>query len=189
VDPGSYQIIAKSPGKKPWKKTVEVPPGASIVSVEVPQLEAQEPEVVSPAASKPEQKPAPPASNDRPPSADRGEHRPTLAVLGLAGLGVGGVVFGSIMAGRYSVANSNAKAVCPSSLNCTSEQITFHDRRVQDARGDRTLAVVGFGVGGLGLAAAAALLFLPQAKPESAWLATPVVARDGSVGANLSGSF
>jgi hypothetical protein len=190
VDPGSYEIIAKSPGKKPWKKTVEVPPGAGIVSVEVPHLEAQEPEAAaaSTASTPPERKPLP-ASNDAPASADRSDRRPTLAVLGLAGLGIGGVVFGSIMAGRYSVANSNAKDVCPSSHDCTSEQITFHDRRVQDARGDRTLAFVGFGVGGLSLAAAAALLFLPQAKPESAWVASPVVARDGSVGANLSGSF
>jgi hypothetical protein len=93
------------------------------------------------------------------------------------------------MAARYATANSNAKDTCPSSHDCTTEQISFHDRRVQDARGDRTWAYVGFGVGGVGLAAAAALLFLPQSKTESAWVAAPLIAKDGLYGANLTGNF
>jgi hypothetical protein len=188
VDPGSYEIVAKSPGKKPWKKTVEVPPGAGIVTVEVPPLEPQDAEVaVVPPKPPVPQRPAPAPADST--NQDRPGHGLNLPALGLVGVGVGGLVVGTLMVLKYSSANSDAKNTCPTSRGCTSEQITFHDRRVQDAKGDRSWAYVGFGVGGLGLAAAAALLFLPQSKSETAWVASPVVARDGGVGANLSGRF
>jgi len=188
VDPGSYEIVAKAPGKKTWKKQVEVASGSSIVTVQVPKLEAEQAEVVAPPPKKAAPAPAVPVRYL--PRQDRPGHGPSLTVLALGGVGVAGVAVGTIMAIKYSGANSDAKLTCPASINCTPEQIDFHDKRVEEARSARTWAYVGFGVGALGLGAAAAALFLPQStETEHAWNATPVVAADGTFGARLSGKF
>ncbi|HEY1535234.1 MAG TPA: tetratricopeptide repeat protein [Polyangiaceae bacterium] len=189
VDPGSYEIVAKSPGKKPWQKTIEVPVGASIVTVAVPPLEALGPEASAPPPEpkKAELRPARAPVGDSP-ATDHRAKGPSLSVLGLGALGVGGIAVGAIMAVRYSSANSDAKKICPGSTDCTTAQISAHDQKVDDARSARTWTYVGFGVGALGLGAAAALLFLPQNRTESAWVASPVLG-NGSLGANLSGKF
>ena len=167
VDPGKYQITAKAPGKKTWQKQVEVAPGANIITVEVPVLEAEpQAEVAVVAAAKPE-----PAQPEAPSPKEQHARPPTAAV-------------------NYSNANSDAKATCPSNQNCTPQEIAFHDQRVEDARAARNWSIVGFGVGAVGLGAAAALLFLPKnTEKEKAWVATPVIANNGTFGANLSGSF
>lgn len=190
VDPGSYEIVAKAPGKKPWTKTVDVPAGASIVTVTVPTLEPLAPEPVSapaPDAKKADLEPAPTRVNDSP-VVDRHSSGPSWGVLGLGALGVSGLAVGTIMAIKYSGANTDAKNICPSSTGCTSQQIADHDRKVDDSRTARTWSYIGFGVGGASLAAAAALIFLPQKRSEAALVATPVIA-DGSLGASLSGQF
>jgi hypothetical protein len=191
VDPGSYDITAKAPGKKPWTKTVDVPPGASIVTVTVPALELQTPEPEStpaPEAKKAEAKLAALPASDSPSSVDRRSNGPSWGVLGLGTLGIGGLALGAIMAVKYSSANADAKNICPSGTGCSSQQIADHDRKVDDSRTARTWSYVGFGVGGASLAAAAALIFLPQKRSESAWVATPLISQ-GSLGASLSGRF
>lgn len=191
VDPGTYEIFAKAPGKKPWKMKVTVAPGSAVVTVEVPKLEQLEQEAEAAVATPKKPPPAPPVPvRDAPLKEERG-HGPNLAVLGLGGVAVAGLAVGTVMALKYSSANSDAKDVCPSSFDCTAAQISFHDQRVEDARSARSWAFIGFGVGGLGLAGAAALLFLPQSSnaTERAWVASPVIAGNGAFGANLSGKF
>lgn len=187
VDPGKYQITAKAPGKKTWQKQVEVAPGANIITVEVPVLEAEpQAEVAVVAAAKPE-----PAQPEAPsPKEQHASSGPNWALIGLGTAAVGGLALGTVMAVNYSNANSDAKATCPSNQNCTPQEIAFHDQRVEDARAARNWSIVGFGVGAVGLGAAAALLFLPKnTEKEKAWVATPVIANNGTFGANLSGSF
>jgi len=186
VDPGSYEIVAKSPGKKPWQQTVAVPAGAGVVTVAVPRLEALEPKVEPPPAPK-KDKPKPTQVSGSP-LTDRRSRGPSLGVLGLGAVGVGGLAVGTIMAVRYSSANSDAKKICPGSFDCTTQQISAHDRKVDDARTARTWTYVGFGVGAVGLGAAAALLLFPQNSGESAWVASPMIGA-GSLGANLTGGF
>ena len=192
VDPGSYEIVAKAPGKKPWTKKVDVAAGSSIVTVEVPKLEPAADEA-PPVEPKKADKRLPPATPVDTSNKYSQHHGPNVAVIGLGVVGVGALAFGAFMGSKYSSANSDAKAICPSGRGCTSQQITDHDQKVDDARGNRTWAYAGLGVGVVGLGAAAALLFLPQTESEnpthSAWLATPVVAADGSLGASLSGKF
>jgi hypothetical protein len=191
VDPGHYDIVAKAPGKKPWKKRVEVAAGASIITVEVPRLEPLEEEAAPPPEPKRELKPEPARApvNDAP-SHERERRGPNLAAIGLGGIGVGGLALGTLMALKYNSANSDAKNICPESHDCTTQQISDHDQKVEDARSARTWAYVGFSVGTFGLAAAAALLFLPKSSStESAWVASPVVAGSGALGANLSRNF
>jgi hypothetical protein len=188
VDPGSYAITAKAPGKKTWQKQVEVAAGASVITVEVPVLESEAKAEV--AAAAPAEKPAAPAPKAPPAQASHASGGPNWALLGLGTAAVGGLALGTVMAVKYSNANSDAKATCPSNQNCTPQEIAFHDQRVEDAKTARTWSVVGFGVGAVGLGAAAALLFLPKNDDkEKAWVATPVIANNGTFGANLSGSF
>ena len=187
VDPGSYEIIAKAPGKKTWTKKVEVAAGSAIVTVEVPKLEDESAEAAAPAKESEKQKLSPePTAPPQPASG----HRAGLAVYGLAGVAVVGFTVGTVMAIKYSNANSDAKAVCPTSVGCSPVQIAFHDERVDQARTARTWTYIGFGAGVVGLGAAAAALFLPQSsETEHALAATPIVAADGSFGASLSGKF
>jgi hypothetical protein len=187
VDPGSYQITAKAPGKKTWQKQVEVAPGASVITVEVPVLEPEAKVEVAAAAL-----PAKPAPEPlkAPPAKEQHASGPNWALLGLGTAAVGGLALGTVMAVKYSNANSDAKATCPSNQNCTPQEIAYHDQRVEDAKAARTWSIVGFGVGAVGVGAAAALLFLPKNNDkEKAWIATPVIANNGTFGANLSGSF
>jgi tetratricopeptide (TPR) repeat protein len=189
VDPGSYQIVAKAPGKKTWTKQVEVAPGASVVTVEVPRLEAEPSVAVAAGAAAATAQAASPPPKAPPPKEASGKG-PSLALLGLGAVGIGGLALGTVMAVKYSNANSDAKATCPSNQNCTPQEIAFHDQRVEDARTARTWTFVGFGVGAVGLGAAAALLFLPQSSDkEKAWSASPVIANNGSYGATFSGRF
>ncbi|HYQ03186.1 MAG TPA: hypothetical protein VER96_31145 [Polyangiaceae bacterium] len=186
VDPGSYQITAKAPGKKTWTKQVEVAPGASIITVEVPRLEADAPAEVA-AVAPVEKKPAPPPPKPLP--KEQPSKGPGLGFYAMGGVALGGLTLGTIMTVKYSNANSDAKATCPSNHDCTPDQIAYHDQRVEDAKTARTWAYVGFGVGALGLGAAAALLFLPQStEKEKAWVATPVIA-NGTYGASVAGQF
>jgi hypothetical protein len=190
VDPGSYEIVARAPGKKTWSKTVIVPASASIVTLTVPALEAElaaPAPAVEPDPEKADPKPAPRPINDSP-SVDRRSNGPSLGVLGLGALGVGGIAVGTMMALKYNSANTDAKNICPSSTGCTSQQIAEHDRKVDDSRTARTWSYVGFGVGAASLAAAAALIFLPQKGAESAWVATPLIG-DGALGASLNARF
>ncbi len=186
IDPGSYEIVAKAPGKKPWRKKIEVAAGAAVTTVEVPRLEAEAPEVAVPAA-KDAQKPKP-AEHTPPPQAKK--KGPGAGTYALAGVGVAGLTLGTVMSIKYYNANMDAKATCPSSVNCTPEQIAFHDQRVEQARTARTWAFVGFGAGVVGLGAAAATLFLPQSTDnEHAITGAPYIAADGSFGGSLSGRF
>ena len=191
VDPGSYEIVAKAPGKMTWRKQVEIAAGASVVTVEVPRLEAQADEESKPVQAKKLAGPAKePPKVVTPPPTVHPDKPVNWSAIGLGGIGVGGLVVGSVMALKYSSANSDARNICPTSRGCTSAQISEHDQKVEDARGARTWAYLGYGVGAAGLGAAAALLFLPQSTgAETGWVASPVVAGSGAFGANVSHRF
>jgi serine/threonine-protein kinase len=193
VDAGKYEILAKAPGKKPWQKTVEVKPGTPVVSVEVPVLEALEPEPKPAAAAVPHvaEKTAPssPATAPSEPPRDRGSRGPNYRALTLGGFGVVALTAGTIMGFKYKSNNDDAKAICPSNINCTPKQIQDHDRLVDDARGQRTWMFVGVGVGALSLAGAAALYIWEKPQTSSASVrALPAFGRN-EVGASLVGRF
>lgn len=199
IDPGTYTISAKAPGKKPWRKTVEIKTGASVVTTIVPELEAKDgkespavakPVVVSPVPEKTKPKSAPiapaPVSNS-----DNDRHGPNYKALGLGVLGLAGVGFGTFMAIRYKSANDDARAICPTSLDCSAAQIDEHGKDVDRAISARTLTYVGFGVGAASLVGAAAIfLFEPsQPKRPAAFRATPQLGETGVFGATVNGSF
>jgi hypothetical protein len=192
VDPGTYVISAKSPGKKKWQTAVVLTPGQAVVSVEVPELEAAEEKPVptpnpAPAAAP---KPAAPVVLTPPPPQDRGSSI-NYRVLSVAGIGVAAVGFGTYMGLKYLSANNDAKDICPSGRQCTIKQIQDHDERVDEARTARTWSYGGFAVGAAALLGAGALWYFQEPEPSSrtSFRAAPIVSADGSVGALVGGSF
>ena len=193
VDPGSYVIVAKAPGKKPWTKTIKVEATSKVVTVEVPELELAEKKPVAPTVTPtaaPAAKKLPPPATDSPPS-DRRRSSPNVSLLALSGAGVITLGVGTFFAFRYKSANDDAKAICPSSVGCTLSQITQHDAKVDKASTARTWAFVGVGTGAVALAAAAALYFLNGSeRPTHATIrALPAVGERGELGASLVGAF
>jgi len=68
IDPGTYVITAKSPGKQAWRKTIEVKPGQKVVTVSVPELEPEKPKAAVAGKAQPEKataKPLPPPAPAR----------------------------------------------------------------------------------------------------------------------------
>jgi serine/threonine-protein kinase len=189
VDPGKYVISAKAPGKKSWERTVEISPSTTVLTVQVPELEtlAAPKPAAAPAPKKPAPRkpPAPPPSdiaNDRP--------GPNYKALAVGGFGVGALVFGTVMGLKYKSANDDAKAICPTSRNCTIQDIEDHGRFVDDATTARSWSYAGFTVGVVGLGAAAALWVFEQPEPSrTAFRALPVVGPDGSAGLMLRGTY
>jgi tetratricopeptide (TPR) repeat protein len=192
VDAGKYELSAKAPGKKPWHKSVEVKAGRSVVTVEVPALEAAEeqasaavPKKPTPAGQSTPKAPAPAS-----PSNDRSRVGPNYRALTLGGVGVAALAAGTILGIRYKANNDDAKAICRSNVNCTSAEIDKHDRLVENARTDRSWMYVGVGVGALSLAGAAALYLFdkPQSTKSANWHALPAVGRT-EIGASVVGAF
>lgn len=191
VDAGSYELVAKAPGKKPWRTTVEVKAGTPVVTVEVPvleplaPLEAERPVSRAPAAPRKARLPAP-----SPAARDRGPGGPNYRAFTFAGVGIAGATVATIMGLKYRSNNDAAKDVCPSSHNCSQDEIDDHDALVKSARTDRVWMFAAGGVGAVGLAGAAFFLLFdrPERAAMARWHAVPTAGRDG-LGASLLGSF
>jgi hypothetical protein len=190
VDAGHYEVTAKAPGKKAWSKAIDVKPGASVVSVEVPTLESTD--EAKPVAAK--LAPRPESTATRPtraaqPSRDQPTPGPSYRAITLAGFGVVALAAGTVMGLRYKSNNDAAKSICPSNQNCSQKDIENHDRLVDSARSERAWMYVGAGAGVACLAGAAALyLWERPGHTTSGVRAVPVVAA-GLTGASIVGRF
>lgn len=205
LDPGSYTMWARSPGRKTYKKVIEIAAGAEPVTVTVPSLEKTTKELerekaeaaAAAAAAKaaekpPEPKPtAKPVAPVEPAPARDGGIKLDYPVVGLGGLSLASLTFSVVMAARYKNANDNAEGICPTSRNCSRRDIADHDMLVDRASTARTWAFVGLGVGLASAGGATALFVLGQQRraKSTAFQAVPVVSPDGSVGATFSGAF
>lgn len=151
VDPGDFTIEATAPGKKPFK---------SVVSVQGEGTRVEVPIVLDDALDR---APAPP-----PPSTlTFGPQR--IAAVGVAALGVGGVVAGTIFGlsakDAYEKAMSDT-SLCPTKTTCYPEG----KRLVDGAQTDALVSTITFVAGGVALAGGAALWLLAPsgAKPPAA---------------------
>lgn len=125
--------------------------------------------------------------------------QPSLSDQSHSGLGqrtwayvIGGVGLAATAAGTYFglrvlSKNNEIDALCPTKP-CPTQDLVAYDNARQDARSARTLAIVGFGVGGAALATATVLFFTAPKNKPSAWQMTPTLAL-GSLGAQLQGAF
>ena len=93
--------------------------------------------------------------------------------VGVVGVGVG-TLFGLSAKSKYAEANDLADANCPTSGPCYLPPTLF-DKRVQlgkDGDSNKTLSLVGFVVGGVGLATGVTLFVLSSGKKEQPTAAT-----------------
>jgi hypothetical protein len=198
IDPGTYVIVAKAPGKKTWTKKVAVTAQAKVVTVEIPVLESAE--QAAPAAPKqaaraePRQRAAEQTATD--PVSDRARTPLPYKAIAVAGAGVASLALGTVFAVRFKKANDDAKEICPSNRNCTVKQIQEHDRLVDKARGSRPWIYAGYGVGVAALGGAAVLYLFDRrtstsaaARAHTTLQALPAFGQHGELGASVSGAF
>jgi hypothetical protein len=183
VDPGRHAITAEAPGHRGFQTEVTVGPDGARETVEIPALEA-----VRAGRSK-----APAgAPLDAPPKPQRsGSGLRTIAYLSL-GVGVVGLGAGTFLALRSSSKRRDADeladacgARCQNS-DPRAKQITELD---DSARSAKTMATIGFVVGGVGAATGVTLLVLSRRSRKETAPAAAVTSWIGVGRAGLSGRF
>ncbi|MCA9617825.1 MAG: hypothetical protein KC731_02320, partial [Myxococcales bacterium] len=175
IDGGPHAIVARAPGKKPWKTTVEAKPENDRVEVSIPELEDAPPE------------PEPIVPPTPAPADDTGLVAGAIVAGSLGVIGVGlGAAFGVLAMGKDSASLDH----CPEPPNgCTAEGVDLRNQAFTFAH----VSTTGFVVGGVGLAVGAVLLGVALsgddeggsddddgAALEAAWL--PYVDLDGGGG-------
>lgn len=144
-DPGPLVIEASAPGKMTWSQTVQVPPGPSLQTVTIPAL-APLP-VAAKAVAPVEAQGAPVEAQVAPP--DEPDHRARWITAGvLGGVGIAGVVAGSVFGLRAASQYKDADRSCQGRY-CTQPGLDGH----ADASRSALISTVAFCVAGAGLAA------------------------------------
>jgi hypothetical protein len=127
-DPGQHLLSAEAPGYKTWSAKVHV--GPEVTSVVIPRLEAEpraQPVAGPPRASKV-------GSGITPPAPQQQAQRPgpgALRISGLisAGVGVGSLVAGGVMARQASSAYDDSKTYCAGDL-CMDRGLALREEAV-----------------------------------------------------------
>lgn len=194
LDPGTHTISARARGKKEWRKTVYIHPDASSETVRVPELEADA--VIEPSAerdsSKPAMPPSAPSAPNEPPAVTQAgrSSKSTVWAISAASVGAAALTTGVVAGLQYRSAHADAKAICPSGVNCTQKEIQDHRRAVDDSKTARAWSYAGFAVGTLALAGGAVLWLLGHNDGRgTGFVAVPLVAVDGGAFAGMQGSF
>lgn len=157
IDPGRRVVRARAPGKRPWSTQVTAAAGAT-VRVTIPALDAEEPaRVAERPKEKEEERPLPPPMVEAKSPAWRTASIATALVVGVAGVGVG-TVFGLRARGKLDDSKPHCDAI-----GCDADGIALIDQ----AKSAGNVSTVAFIVGGVGLVAAAVLVFVVPSKPRA----------------------
>ena len=107
----------------------------------------------------------------------------------VGGVGVAGVVVGTIFGLRVNSKNSDSNAICPTGTYCSpADQARYHDS-VDSARSARTVSIVSFIVGGAALVTGAVLVATaPKPKPVTVSF-VPGIDTNGRLSAALQGAW
>jgi hypothetical protein len=163
VDPGSYRLEARAPGKAAWTREVVVRGAGAIVQVDVPALEDD--------AGAPEELPAAgegPLSAGPAPMIDQGPDHTLAWVLG--GVGVASLAVGATFGLMASSNWSKAKDGCDDyPFGCEDDAVAQAD----DASTQATLATVAFIVGGAALGTSVVLFVTSSDEPGAEVAFTP----------------
>ncbi len=186
LDQGPHLLVARAPGKKTWERNIRLLADARTVEVSVPVLPDEPTGVVVPPAPLPVGEAA--ASVD--PERGRGARiaGATLAIVGLAGIGVG-TGFGLMSKSKHD----DAQGHCTASNQCDTDGLGLRS----DAIRDGTISTVAFIAGGAALATGAILwLTAPSssstpsdASPRSVRLQAAPQVGMGTMGLTVRGLF
>lgn len=155
VDPGTVRLEARAPGKKPWSLQVDIQPGPSARTVELPELAAQATEqgLVSRPVSEP--------VADRSTGSAQRSAGWLLGGAGLVGLAVGGF-FGYRAYAKNKSSMGECRADAPNA--CSAEGTSLRDDAATAARLSTIITAAGamLAVGGATL-----VLTAPSPLPEA----------------------
>lgn len=200
IDPGTHKVEAGGTGFRAAPQSVSLKDGESkVVVLKLEAVDGAAPLVAPP----PGTEPAParsPAATTAPPTSDAGvaapEDKSGLRIGSYVALGVGvvGLGAGTLFTLQSSSKRSDADAKfeeCGGESGCTSDNPLSSevDALDNDARSAMTLGIVGFVVGGVGLAAGATLFVLSMDEGKSASNEPRVSAFVGLGSAGLRGQF
>jgi len=131
----------------------------------------------------------PPADATNPVGESKGPliDQKTLSYI-FGGVGVAGVLAGTIFGIEVGSKNSKSRSICPTGQPCTPDEKANYDSSVSDARTARALSVVGFGVGAAGLATGAILFFTARSANSTRVGFVPSMGPN-RVGATLQGAW
>jgi hypothetical protein len=184
VDPGQHTFVATGDGVKSEEKSVDVKEGGSeTVELELKATTAPG----GPAAGGGEGS----ATLD-PAQATKGANGLRIASYVALGVGVVGLIGGTVFALQSSSKRDDAKALCNNpDGSCPADKQGQINSLDDDADSAKTLATVGFVVGGVGIAAGVTMFILSnKKKSEPAAMYKPrVTPWVGFGSAGLSGSF
>ena len=192
LDRGSHEIVVTAEGKAPWSTKLDLSEPAMTVAVQVPPLaDAPKPVAAVAVVAKPALPPAPPPAE--PEKISNGSGQRTAAIV-VGGVGVAALAAGIFKGAEYVDKNNQAKSICPSGSNCTTDEIQQHQQAVDDARQARTWAYVGIGVGAAALVGGGVLFFTAPHGPSKQERAlrlhvVPLADGRGTWGGALHGSF
>jgi hypothetical protein len=174
VDPGEHALEASAPDKAPWKKQYTVGPPASQDTISVPALGSLTAEVET--------------SGSRVEASPGGLTDVQIAGLIAAGVGVVGIVVGSVSAIRAISQQHDSDPLCDDFNRCTTPGAVRDRRDAVQAAGFATISMV---TGGFLVLGGATMFFLGgRSKPadEGRMSARPALYPGGG-GLALSGRF
>lgn len=156
IDPGSHTVSASANGQVLWSTRLTVARDGSTVTVVVPELE-----IPSKPATTPNATPSVEAPSQRPRVVDQGSAAPSKGGIGTAktlalaatGLGLAGVVIGTVYGLESKSKHDEAHGSCASKL-CSDQSAVA---AAGDAIIDGNIATVAFVAGGVALATGAVL--------------------------------
>jgi hypothetical protein len=161
VDPGQHQFQASNGQASSEVVTAEIKPATrQTVELELGAASAPIPAV----AATPEPSFAPP-----PPASDESGTKSGLRIGSYAAFGVGaaGLAVGTVFLLKHLGTKDDADKICPT-RSCPVEKQSEQKAKDSDAASQGTLAVIGYAVGGAGIAAGVTLLILSSGSNESA---------------------
>lgn len=186
VDPGVLMVEATAPQKKKWSAAVEVSQRGRTVTLTVPALEDGPPE-----APPADARPAPlfsavnGAAAPPPPPPPRAT---TQKAIGFAagGVGVVGLVVGTVFLLDAKSKYDDSKAQCPTDLNvCSPRGVSLRD----DARSAGNVATVLYAASGVSLAAGIVLVLTAPRSSEAPRTAAEVRLRPTISGLTMDGRW
>jgi hypothetical protein len=178
LDPGEHTFSFQAPGQPPVERSFILREGEQdrheriVVGVPGPQSSARAAAGPSSSGSAHDSSPEPP-----PPTVDQGAHGwsgQRTAALVVGGLGVAGIVAGSVFGLMSRSAWSSSQSECPSPANCPQygQAVRDHDSATSSAM----ISTIAFAAGAVGIAAGA-VLWVTSPSAEAAGSAPRVSVR------------
>lgn len=164
IDPGSHQIEASAPGKKPWSTKVDIGAQKDNKAVEIPPLEAGP---AAPAGAVPTAPPTgsvapPPDATSAPPDTQDSGSSKRMAGYIVGGAGVVALGIGSYFGLRAFSKWDDSKSHCPNGA-CDAEAVSLKD----DANSAAWVSNIGLGLGLAGVGVGAYLILTSGSSKEA----------------------